>query len=117
MDSETSNDGSFQFSRVTFNDHSGQLWIVTILSLIYGFLGAMTRVYIKYRMFGFDDVLLAFATVRKLIPYLITKLTTSQVFHIAQAIAMFVGLNNGLGKFNSITAPEQWATSSKVSLV
>lgn len=97
MDPETSNDGSFQFSRVTFNDHSGQLWIVTILSLIYGLFGAMTRVYIKYRMFGFDDLLLAFAT----------------VFHIAQAIAMFVSLNNGLGKFNSITTPEQWAISSK----
>ncbi|KAF3074483.1 hypothetical protein CFAM422_003231 [Trichoderma lentiforme] len=97
MDPETSNDGSFQFSRVTFNDHSGQLWIVTILSLIYGLFGAVTRAYIKYRMFGFDDLLLAFAT----------------VFHIAQAIAMFVGLNNGLGKFNSITPLEQWATSSK----
>lgn len=77
MDPDTSNDDSFQFSRVTFNDHSGQLWIVTILSLIYGFLGAMTRMYIKYRMFGFDDLLLAFATVRNLIPYLMMKLTIS----------------------------------------
>ncbi|KAJ3455071.1 hypothetical protein FSOLCH5_003665 [Fusarium solani] len=29
---------------------------------------------------------------------------------------MFVGLNNGLGKFNSITPTEQWATSSKSTL-
>ncbi|KAK4072941.1 uncharacterized protein Triagg1_5618 [Trichoderma aggressivum f. europaeum] len=97
MDPDASDDGSFQFSRVTFNDHSGQLWIVTILSLIYAFFGAITRAYIKYRMFGFDDLLLAFAT----------------VLHIAQSIAIFVGLNHGVGKFNSITPPEQWATSSK----
>ncbi|EHK18605.1 uncharacterized protein TRIVIDRAFT_78137 [Trichoderma virens Gv29-8] len=100
MDPETSKDGSSPFSRVTFNDHSGQLWILTILSLLYSFLGALTRAYIKYRMFGFDDLLFASAT----------------VLHLAQSIAVFVGLNNGLGKFNSITPAEKWATSSKSTL-
>lgn len=38
-----------------------------------------------------------------------------QIFHLGQSVAIFVGLNNGLGKFNSITTPEQWAISSKVS--
>ncbi|KAM6513683.1 hypothetical protein FALCPG4_016057 [Fusarium falciforme] len=51
-------------------------------------------------MFGFDDILLALA----------------MVLHLGQSIAMFVGLNNGLGKFNSITPTEQWATSSKSTL-
>ncbi|RSM02646.1 hypothetical protein CEP52_007853 [Fusarium oligoseptatum] len=93
-------DVSHRFSPVTFNDHAGQLWIVTILSLIYSALVATARAYIKYKMFGFDDILIALAT----------------TLHLAQAIAVFVGLSNGLGKFNSITSPEQWATSSKSTL-
>ncbi|KAG7411029.1 hypothetical protein Forpe1208_v009703 [Fusarium oxysporum f. sp. rapae] len=102
MDPETSdNDGSYRFSPVTFNDHAGQLWIVTILSLIYSTLAALARLYIKYHKFGFDDFFFALA----------------MIFHLAQSIAVFIGLSKGLGKFNSITAPEQWATSSKVSLV
>jgi hypothetical protein len=63
MDPDT--DGSNRFSPVTFNDHAGQLWIVTILSLIYSGLVAFARAYIKYKMFGFDDILFALATVRK----------------------------------------------------
>ncbi|KAH7202824.1 hypothetical protein BKA60DRAFT_600665 [Fusarium oxysporum] len=48
MDPETSdNDGSYRFSPVTFNDHAGQLWIVTILSLIYSTLVALARIYIN----------------------------------------------------------------------
>ncbi|KAH7109401.1 hypothetical protein B0J13DRAFT_632370 [Dactylonectria estremocensis] len=100
MDPETSNDVSSRFSPVAFNDHAGQLWIVTILSLIYSALVATARAYIKYRMFGFDDILIALA----------------MVLHLAQSISVFVGLNNGLSKFNSITPPEQWATSSKSTL-
>ncbi|KPM46446.1 hypothetical protein AK830_g39 [Neonectria ditissima] len=61
MDPETSSDGSPRFSPVAFNDHAGQLWIVTILSLIYSVLVATARAYIKYQMFGFDDVLIALA--------------------------------------------------------
>ncbi|KAM5349484.1 hypothetical protein ACJ41O_005989 [Fusarium nematophilum] len=61
MDPETSNDGSPRFSPVAFNDHAGQLWIITILSLIYSALVATARAYIKYQMFGFDDILIAFA--------------------------------------------------------
>ncbi|KAK1252114.1 hypothetical protein MKX08_003301 [Trichoderma sp. CBMAI-0020] len=88
------------FSPVTFNDHAGKLWIVTILALIYSTLAVMARAYIKYKMLGLDDLFLALAT----------------ILHLAQSIAIFVGLNNGLGKFNSITPPEQWATSSKCTL-
>ncbi|PCD25477.1 hypothetical protein AU210_014580 [Fusarium oxysporum f. sp. radicis-cucumerinum] len=101
MDPETSeNLGSYRFSPVTFNDHAGQLWIVTILSLIYSTLVALARLYIKYHKFGFDDVFFALAI----------------IFHLAQSIAVFIGLSNGLGKFNSITTLEQWATSSKSTL-
>lgn len=100
MDPDASNDASSRFSPVAFNDHAGQLWIVTILSLIYSALVAAARAYIKYQMFGFDDVLIGLA----------------MVLHLAQSIAVFVGLNNGLGKFNSITPSEQWATSSRSTL-
>jgi hypothetical protein len=65
MDPETSdNDGSYRFSPVTFNDHAGQLWIVTVLSLIYSMLVALARLYIKYHKFGFDDSFFALAMVR-----------------------------------------------------
>jgi hypothetical protein len=67
MDPKTSNEVSPQFSRVAFNDHAGKLWIVIILSLIYSAFTIMARVYIKYQMLGFDDLLFAFATVRRLI--------------------------------------------------
>ncbi|KAF7558248.1 hypothetical protein G7Z17_g151 [Cylindrodendrum hubeiense] len=100
MDPETSVDGSPRFSPIVFNDHAGQLWIVTILSLIYSALVTTTRAYIKYKMFGFDDILIGLAA----------------ALHLAQSIAVFVGLSNGLGKFNSITPPEQWATSSKSTI-
>ncbi|KAF4455587.1 hypothetical protein F53441_2111 [Fusarium austroafricanum] len=91
------NDAVYSFSPVTFNDHAGKLWIVTILSLIYSSLVALARGYIKYQMFGFDDILFAGAS----------------ILHLAQSIAIFVGLNNGLGKYNSITSSEQWTISSK----
>lgn len=86
------------FSPVTFNDHAGNVWIITILSLVYSGTVAAVRVYTKLRMYGIDDALIAVAT----------------VLHLAQAIALFVALNNGFGKFNSITSKDQWATSSKV---
>lgn len=119
MNSETSNDKPQAFARVSPNDHGGQLWTVTILSLIYSLLGAMARVYIKHQMFGFDDLLLGLATVRVpaeswTLP--IRRLTDIQVLHVAQSTAVFIGLKNGLGKFNSITSPEQWAISSTVSV-
>lgn len=64
MDSAVSS-GSAAFSPITFNDHAGKLWIVTILALIYSSLAVMARAYIKYKMLGLDDLFLALATVRK----------------------------------------------------
>lgn len=52
-----------RFSPVTFNDHAGELWIITILALIYSTLVTAARGYVKYKMFGYDDVLIAVATV------------------------------------------------------
>ncbi|WZH49465.1 uncharacterized protein QYS62_010666 [Fusarium acuminatum] len=100
MEPSASIDDSRRFSLVTTSDHAGQLWIVTILSLIYTGLVALARAYIKYQMYGFDDILFALAT----------------ICHLAQSIAIFVGLKGGLAKFNSITRSAQWATSSKSTI-
>ncbi|SPJ83935.1 uncharacterized protein FTOL_10451 [Fusarium torulosum] len=97
MDPNASINDSSRFSPVTSNDHAGKLWIVTILSLIYSGLVALARAYIKYQMYGFDDILFTLAT----------------ICHLAQSIAIFIGLGSGLAKFNSITVSAQWAISSK----
>jgi hypothetical protein len=65
MSSEAPYSGSPRFSPVTPDDHAGQLWIVTILSLTYSTLVVTARGYIKYKMFGFDDILIGLATVSK----------------------------------------------------
>lgn len=65
MNSASVSGGSAPFSPITFNDHAGKLWIVTILALIYSSLAVMARAYIKYKMLGLDDLFLALATVRK----------------------------------------------------
>ncbi|RGP62946.1 hypothetical protein FSPOR_8930 [Fusarium sporotrichioides] len=88
---------SNRLSPITADDQAGRLWILTILSLIYALHVAVARVYIKYRMFGVDDVLFGVAF----------------ILHVGQSAAIFVGLRNGLGKMNHITTSEQWAVSSK----
>lgn len=45
------------------NDQTGYLWITTILGVIYTFLVAVARLYVKFRALGIDDYLLGFATV------------------------------------------------------
>lgn len=57
-----------RFSPVSLSDHAGQLWIVTILALIYSSLVTTARAYVKYKMFGIDDLLIALATVRHNLP-------------------------------------------------
>lgn len=87
-----------RFSPVAFDDHAGQLWIISILALIYSALVVATRAFIKFRMYGLDDLFIALAT----------------ALHLGQSIAVFAGLNNGLSKFNSNTSEIQWTLSSKV---
>lgn len=63
MDPGSSDGGLPRFSPVSFNDHAGDLWIVAILSLTYSVMVVLARAYIKYKMFGFDDIMIAAATV------------------------------------------------------
>jgi len=111
-----------RFSPIHDNDHAGYIWIVAIMALIYSLAATITRIFIKISMFGTDDYLLVASMVNglDLLDLGVHKLTlllcrTLQVFHIAQSIAIFAGLGQGLGKFNSITTTEQWASAGKVS--
>lgn len=51
------------FAAVTEDNRAGQLWVTTIVCVIYSVLVFILRVQIKYRMFGLDDGLLGVATV------------------------------------------------------
>lgn len=55
--------GSPGFSPIAPADQAGNIWILIILALIYTSMVAAARVYIKYRMYGLDDVLIAFSIV------------------------------------------------------
>ncbi|KAH7030602.1 uncharacterized protein B0I36DRAFT_322101 [Microdochium trichocladiopsis] len=86
-----------RFSPIYEDDHAGYIWIVGIIALIYSLSATIARVFVKFRLFGTDDYLLVAST----------------VLHVAQSIAVFAGVSGGLGKFNSITTPEQWASAGK----
>ncbi|KAK8079402.1 hypothetical protein PG997_007220 [Apiospora hydei] len=55
------------------------------------------RAWIKHRVYGWDDALIALGT----------------VLHLAQSIAVWLGLSHGLAKSNTITAPADGAAASK----
>lgn len=76
-------DDATRFSPITTTDHAGLLWIAAILGLIYTSLVLLARAYIKRKMYGSDDALVAVATAA----------------HAGHAGALFVGLTHGLGKF------------------
>lgn len=78
-------DGATRFSPVTATDHAGVLWIAAILGLVYTSLALLARAWIKRKMYGADDALVAAAT----------------AVHAGHAGALFVGLTHGLGKFTT----------------
>lgn len=61
------------------NDQTGYLWITTILGVIYTFLVAVARLYVKFRALGIDDCLLGFATVRLFAFNMSARETNSQL--------------------------------------
>lgn len=52
------------FSPLQANDHAGTLWVVTIVGLVYAFVSGIMRMHIKQKAYGWDDYILALATVR-----------------------------------------------------
>lgn len=89
------------------NDQTGYLWITTILGVIYTFLVAVARLYVKFRALGIDDYLLGFATVSLFASHIFARETESsdlQIFHMVQSIPIFLWLS--YGRLNHIsTAP------------
>lgn len=55
----------YRFARVTSNDRSAILWIVTLLALVYATLILGVRLgYTKWRAYGSDDVIVVLAYVQ-----------------------------------------------------
>jgi hypothetical protein len=54
---------SHRFAPITDDDASGNLWISSILCLIYCTLALIVRLHIKWNMYGADDTTVTVATV------------------------------------------------------
>jgi hypothetical protein len=69
------------FAEITSTDRAGVVWVASILSLLYSLSTLVARFFVKYHTLGYDDWLILAAT----------------VVALAQYIAVFVSLNQGLG--------------------
>jgi hypothetical protein len=56
-------DTAGRFAPITDDNHSGFLWITSILCLIYSTLIIVVRLHIKWNMYGADDISALVATV------------------------------------------------------
>lgn len=57
-------DNGYRWARITPDDHSGTLYIVTFLGFTYSSLTFLTRLLIKWHMLGLDDLAMLAAQVR-----------------------------------------------------
>ncbi|OAG20763.1 hypothetical protein CC77DRAFT_80145 [Alternaria alternata] len=72
-----------RFARITTNDHSAKLWVVTLLSTIYAMLVLAIRLgFTKWRKYGFDDLVV----------------TIAHLVALSMWGSIFTSLRNGLGK-------------------
>lgn len=76
----------YTFSPVTATDRAGVAWVAAILSLMFTILTLATRFQIKAHTLGRDDWLIAAAT----------------VFGLGQYIAVYVGLDKGVGRSSAL---------------
>ena len=72
---------NYIFSQVTATDRAGVVWVAAILSLLFSAITLGTRFQIKWRSLGMDDWFLL----------------ASDIVALAQYIAIYVGLSNGVG--------------------
>jgi hypothetical protein len=87
------------FSEVTDSNHAGVTWIIALLCLVYSVLTYITRGFIKWHMLGWDDL----------------AITIAQVLAIAQYVALFVSLKNGLGRTSEMLTGASRALVSKTA--
>ncbi|GIZ45464.1 hypothetical protein CKM354_000862900 [Cercospora kikuchii] len=83
--------GTRYFVRITDNDHSGWLWIITVMSLIYVLVAFVVRFILTIARYGYDD----------------WALLASTVLALGQYIAVLFGLGHGLGKSTSLLSTTQ----------
>jgi hypothetical protein len=56
-----------RFAPITADNTSGNLWISSILCLLYCSLALIVRLHIKWKLHGADDVTVTIATVSRLV--------------------------------------------------
>lgn len=76
------------FAEITSTDRAGVVWVASILSLLYSLSTLVARFFVKYHTLGYDDWLILAAT----------------LVGIAQYVAVFVSLSQGLGTSTLIQA-------------
>ncbi|KAK8059153.1 hypothetical protein PG996_009083 [Apiospora saccharicola] len=89
--------GSSRFSPITETDHAGYIWVITIIGTAYTALSLLLRAWIKYRVYGWDDLLIAIGT----------------VLHLGQSVAVYLALSYGLAKSNTVADPADGPAASK----
>ncbi|KAF2207584.1 hypothetical protein CERZMDRAFT_26694, partial [Cercospora zeae-maydis SCOH1-5] len=77
---------TYTFSPVTDTDRAGVVWVAAILSLMFTVITLATRFHIKAHALGKDDYLIGIST----------------LVAVAQYIAIFVGLNGGVGRSSTL---------------
>ncbi|KAF2257664.1 hypothetical protein CC78DRAFT_527498 [Lojkania enalia] len=80
-----------RFALITVDDQSGYLWIASILCLIYTLLILVTRLHIKWNLYGADDVAATVAT----------------ILQLGEVVPLFLAMKNGLGKSEHLLDAEQ----------
>lgn len=90
---------TFYFARLTTNNHSGALWVVTLLGLIYTLFSGGARLWTRRGRYGADE----------------WTLLACILMGICQHSAIIVALHYGLGKASELLQPEQITALSRVS--
>ena len=60
---DSTNASENRFALITYDNHSGYLWISSILCLVYTTLILIVRLHLKWKLYGADDLAATIATV------------------------------------------------------
>jgi hypothetical protein len=86
-----------RFAHYSPEDHSAPLWIAAALNMTYVLGLLFVRVFFKWRVFGWDDVLIILSTVSGTV-CLEKCMLTLKVISSVQSMLIFKALNAGLGR-------------------
>ncbi|KAH7383932.1 hypothetical protein BKA66DRAFT_570121 [Pyrenochaeta sp. MPI-SDFR-AT-0127] len=97
----TPHDSGHRFAPITADNASGQLWIASILCLIYGSLVLIVRLHIKWKLYGADDITVTVAT----------------FLQLGEVIPLFIAMKEGLGLSHYFLDALQVSTAGKATFV